>query len=66
MVMLVPELRPDSSVVAEVRPSPNHGERKAGAKPDMIVLHYTGMRDSQGAINLLCTPASEVPRITSS
>src|SRR2546426_4802359 len=60
MVMLVPELRPDSSVVAEVRPSPNHGERKAGAKPDMIVLHYTGMRDSQAAIDLLCTPASEV------
>jgi N-acetylmuramoyl-L-alanine amidase len=60
MVMLVPELRPDSSVVAEVRPSPNHGERKAGVKPDMIVLHYTGMRDAQAAINLLCTPASEV------
>ena len=47
-------------MVAEVRPSPNHGERKTGAKPDMIVLHYTGMRDSQAAINLLCTPASEV------
>ena len=26
----------------------------------MIVLHYTGMRDAQAAINLLCTPASEV------
>ncbi len=60
MVMLVSELRPDSCVVAEVRPSPNHNERKRGARPDMIVLHYTGMRDAQAAINLLCTPASEV------
>jgi N-acetylmuramoyl-L-alanine amidase len=60
MVMLVSELRPDSCVVAEVRPSPNHGERKGRAAPDMIVLHYTGMRDARGAIDLLCTPASEV------
>src|SRR5258706_9131280 len=28
MVALVSALRPDSCVVAEVRPSPNHGERK--------------------------------------
>ena len=33
MVMLVPDLRPDSSVVAEVRPSPNHNERKAAPGP---------------------------------
>ena len=49
MVMLVSELRPNSSVVAEVRPSPNHSERKDGAMPDMIVLHYTGMRDNEAA-----------------
>jgi len=60
MVMLVSDLRPDSCVVAEVRPSPNHNERKGGARPDMIVLHYTGLRDVQAAIGLLCTPASEV------
>jgi N-acetylmuramoyl-L-alanine amidase len=60
MVMLVPELRPDSSVVAEVRPSPNHNERKNGATPDMIVLHYTGMRDNEAAIRQLCTPQAEV------
>ena len=34
---------PESCVVAEVMPSPNHGERKDGRRPDMIVLHYTGM-----------------------
>jgi len=58
--MLVPELRPDSSVVAEVRPSPNHGERKTGAKPDMIVLHYTGMQFAHEAIHRLCDPTARV------
>jgi N-acetylmuramoyl-L-alanine amidase len=56
--MFVSELRPDSSVVAEVRQSPNHGERKTSA-PDMIVLHYTGMPDNQEAISYLCNPASK-------
>jgi N-acetylmuramoyl-L-alanine amidase len=60
MVMLVSELRPDSSVVAEVRPSPNHSERKNGMTPDMIVLHYTGMRDNEAALRQLCTPQAEV------
>jgi N-acetylmuramoyl-L-alanine amidase len=60
MVMLVSEFRPDSCVVAEVKPSPNHGERKAGAKPDMVVLHYTGMRDSRLALDHLCSSASDV------
>ena len=60
MVTLASELRPDSCVVAEVRPSPNHGERKGHAAPDMIVLHYTGMSDNQAAVHLLCNPSSEV------
>ena len=58
--MLVSELRPDSSVVAEVRPSPNHSERKNGMSPDMILLHYTGMRDNEAALRTLCTPQAEV------
>ena len=60
MVLLVSEFRPDSCVVAEVKASPNHGERKGGAKPDMLVLHYTGMRDSKLALEHLCSPLSEV------
>jgi len=60
MVALVSALRPDSCVVAEVRPSPNHGERKLDAKPDMIVLHYTGMPDAEAALAKLCAPGSEV------
>jgi N-acetylmuramoyl-L-alanine amidase len=58
--LLVSEFRPDSCVVAEVRASPNHGERQGGAKPDMLVLHYTGMRDSILALDHLCSPLSEV------
>jgi len=50
----------ESSVVAEVMPSPNHGERKGGRRPDMIVLHYTGMPDAAEALQRLCSPASEV------
>jgi N-acetylmuramoyl-L-alanine amidase len=60
MVLLVSEFRPDSCVVAEVKASPNHGERKSGAKIDMLVLHYTGMRDPKAALDKLCNPHSEV------
>jgi N-acetylmuramoyl-L-alanine amidase len=60
MVALVSAFRPDSCVVAEVRASPNHGERRLGAKPDMIVLHYTGMADTEAALAKLCAAGSEV------
>jgi N-acetylmuramoyl-L-alanine amidase len=50
----------DSSVVAEVKPSPNHGERVGGKRPDMIVLHYTGMPDAAAALAALTRPGSEV------
>jgi N-acetylmuramoyl-L-alanine amidase len=51
---------PDSCVVAEVVPSPNHGDRNGGRQPDMIVLHYTGMPDAGAALERLCTPAAKV------
>src|SRR5271168_2678464 len=51
---------PDSCVVAEVVPSPNHGERNGGRQPDMIVLHYTGMPDAGAALGRLCAPAAKV------
>jgi N-acetylmuramoyl-L-alanine amidase len=60
MVAPVAAMQPDSSVVAEVRPSPNHGERQQGAKPDTIVLHYTGMPDAKAALVKLCMPGTEV------
>jgi N-acetylmuramoyl-L-alanine amidase len=51
---------PDSCVVAEVLPSPNHGERRDGRRPDMIVLHYTGMADPESALELLRARGSDV------
>jgi len=51
---------PDSCVVAEVVPSPNHGERKDGRRPDMILLHYTGMLDANAALERLTDRASQV------
>src|SRR5207237_838074 len=60
MVLFVSEFRPDSCIVAEVKASPNHGERSGGAKPDMLVLHYTGMQDAELAISHLCSSMSEV------
>ena len=49
-----------SCVVAEVRASPNHNERKNGMMPDTIILHYTGTRDIEDRIRQLCTMGSEV------
>jgi N-acetylmuramoyl-L-alanine amidase len=45
---------------AEVRVSPNFGPRQGVSRPDMIVLHYTGMVTGQAAEARLCDPASEV------
>jgi N-acetylmuramoyl-L-alanine amidase len=50
----------ESCLVADVRPSPNHGERARSMRPDMILLHYTGMFDASVALDRLCTAGSEV------
>jgi N-acetylmuramoyl-L-alanine amidase len=51
---------PDSSIASDVIPSPNFGERNEGRVPDMILLHYTGMPDVEGAIAQLCTAGTDV------
>jgi N-acetylmuramoyl-L-alanine amidase len=51
---------PDSSVVSDVIPSPNFGDRNKGRAPDMILLHYTGMPDVEGALARLCQAGTEV------
>jgi N-acetylmuramoyl-L-alanine amidase len=56
----VPMFNPDSSVVSDIIPSANFGERNNGMVPDMIVLHYTGMPDPEGAITRLCTAGTDV------
>ncbi|MCZ0960762.1 N-acetylmuramoyl-L-alanine amidase [Paracoccus benzoatiresistens] len=40
-------------------PSPNHGDRR-GQRPELVVLHYTGMADTAEARARLCDPAAEV------
>lgn len=42
------------------RPSPNHGPRRDGARPDMIVIHYTAMDSVVAALDRLCDPVAEV------
>lgn len=39
-------------------PSPNHGARMLSV--DMLILHYTGMKTGQEALELLCEPESKV------
>lgn len=40
--------------------SPNHGPRRDGLRPELVVLHYTAMPDAASAERVLCDPAREV------
>lgn len=42
------------------RPSPNHDARPEGQVVDLIVLHYTGMRSAEEALERLRGPAAKV------
>lgn len=42
------------------RPSPNCGPRRGGARPDMVVIHYTAMISADAALDRLCDPMAEV------
>jgi N-acetylmuramoyl-L-alanine amidase len=53
-------LAPNSPIAAKVFPSPNHGERRDGRRPTMLILHYTGMPDEGEALQWLCNPISQV------
>jgi len=46
--------------VTETPASPNFGARRGSARPELIVLHYTGMADAASARARLCDPAAEV------
>jgi len=51
---------PDTPLAARFIESPNFGERRSGARPNCIILHYTGMPTAEAALGLLTDPASEV------
>ena len=42
------------------RPSPNHDPRPEGGRIDILLLHYTGMRSAEKALQWLCDPTSGV------
>lgn len=50
---------PDSYMVADVVPSPNFDDRKGGP-PDILLLHYTGMRTGEAALERLTAAESKV------
>ncbi len=41
-------------------PSPNFGERKADTRVEILLLHYTGMKDALTACRWMCDERSEV------
>ena len=47
-------------------PSPNHDDRPGGAPIDMLILHYTGMRTAEEAIERLRDPAPPTGKPVSS
>lgn len=52
--------RPDSSTVDEVCIAVNFGERVEVTTPDILLLHYTGMKDAKAALDWLCCKESGV------
>jgi len=42
------------------QPSPNHGPRRDGLMPRLIVIHYTAMASADAALERLCDPSAEV------
>lgn len=41
-------------------PSDNFGPRRLGARPDLVVLHYTAMKSAEAARDWLCNPEAGV------
>ena len=42
------------------RASPSHGPRREGARPDLVVLHYTAMESEAAALERLSSPRARV------
>ena len=51
---------PDSPLVDAVVPSPNHEARNGVTRPDILLLHYTGMSSTEAALERLCDPVARV------
>jgi N-acetylmuramoyl-L-alanine amidase len=55
-----PLREPETPLASRVIPSPNYGARRGWKRPDMILLHYTGMGDAPSAARWLANPESRV------
>jgi len=53
-------LTPDSQLVTRIAPSPNFEARLGNMRPNMLMLHYTGMTCAEKAIMWLSAPESKV------
>jgi N-acetylmuramoyl-L-alanine amidase len=49
-----------SALRHELMPSPNHEPRKHGQSPTILLLHYTGMENSDASLRRLCDPEAKV------
>ena len=52
--------RPDSALVGALHPSPNVEARRGVGQPDLLLLHYTGLKSCAKAIDWLSRPESKV------
>jgi N-acetylmuramoyl-L-alanine amidase len=57
---LAEPMNPDTALDVLVRPSPNHGARDPRLDIDILLLHYTGMPEADGALDWLCREESQV------
>ena len=53
-------IEPDTPIVDALHASPNIEPRKDCGRPDMLILHYTGMHSAEKAIDWLARPESKV------
>jgi N-acetylmuramoyl-L-alanine amidase len=51
---------PDSPLATLWCPAPNREPRREGRKPDMLVMHYTGMESAEAALDWLTREESKV------
>ncbi|MGD9866522.1 MAG: N-acetylmuramoyl-L-alanine amidase [Hyphomicrobiales bacterium] len=52
--------KPDSPLARSFIRSPNFGDRRDGRRPDILLLHYTGMESADAALDWLVNPQSSV------
>jgi len=52
--------RSDTTLPVRLHPSPNFGVRRGSGRPDMLLLHYTGVHQAAKAIDWLSRPESKV------